>query len=737
MGTKLITLIAFLFFGVKMMAQERVPEALPMLSIQPIVALYPPFDAAMERYKYDYRSYYFSMYPKQLPHVVVTAQRMDSDYSKTPATISNANAWIDRRTTPELLVTTPGVFVQKTNHGGGSPFIRGLTGNQTLLLIDGIRMSNAAFRYGPNQYLNTIDPFSFSGIEVVKGAGSVEYGSDAMGGVVNVISPTPYFNPNGPGRIRSKLTSFWRSQDMEKTLHGETDFKSKNLVLRGGLTLRRFGDLVGGDTTGVQRPTGYEESAFDIKANVKLDSSSFLTVAHQFFRQTDIPIYHKIQLEDFAHNHIALQQRQLSYIKYEWLAPHISSQDYSSQQLLARGLKLGLQKITATASLQSTDEHRESQKNGSATFRKEADDVRSLGASVLAEFKLTDWWRSTLGLETYHDLVGSTRSDVDTGTGSATAKRGLYPDGATHLSNAVFCTNSWESDDWNFTGGLRFNHFSIKVEDENIGEAHLTPSALVWNAGVLRKLDRFNTAFTSFNTAFRAPNVDDLGSLGIVDFRYEVPTADLKPEKSYNMELGWRHQRENWTANLAVFRNELRDLITRVRVGTDSIAGYPVYQKENVQEGYIHGVEVSSWLNLSQGFWLNGNLAWQYGQNVTDDEPLRRIPPLFGNLSLQYWGEPTKVRKFRQNWWGTLEWLFAAKQDRLAAGDRADNRIPAGGTPGWNVLNLNGYWKFSKSKYALTLRAGLWNILNADYRYHGSGVNGVGRSVTAGVTVGF
>lgn len=734
MRTKLLTLIGILFLGVEMVAQER----LPTVSLKPIAILYPT-DEVMERYKNNYLNYYSPLYPKQLPYVVITAQRMDSDYKKTPAIISFAYPWIDRRTTPEFLVTTPGIFVQKTNHGGGSPFIRGLTGNQTLLLVDGIRLNNATFRYGPNQYLNTIDPFSFSYIEVVKGSGSVEFGSDAMGGVLNVISPTPYFNPNGPGRIRGRLTNFWRSQDMEKTLHGETDFKSKNLVLRGGLTLRRFGDLVGGDTTGVQRPTGYDESAFDIKANVKLDSSSFLTVAHQFFRQTDVPIFHKIQLEDFASNHIALQQRQLSYVRYEWVAPQISKQPFSALGLLARGLKTGLQKITATASIHQTDEHRESQKNGSSTLQKEADEVRSLGASVQAEYKFTKWWRSTLGLETYHDLVSSNRTNMDTGTGSETDKRGLYPDGATHLSSAIFCTNQWESGDWNFTGGLRFNHFSIKVEDENIGEAHLTPAALVWNAGALRKLNRFNSAFASFNTAFRAPNVDDLGSLGIVDFRYELPTADLKPEKSYNMELGWRHQRENWTANLAVFRNELRDLITRVRVGADSIAGYPVYQKENVQEGFIQGIEFSGSLSLTNGFLLHGNLAWQYGQNVTDNEPLRRIPPLFGNLSLQYGGGGNYSKRLAkyQNWWGTLEWLFAAKQGRLAAGDKADNRIPLGGTPGWNVLNLNGYWRFSKSRYAMTLRAGLWNIFNADYRYHGSGVNGVGRSVTAGVTVGF
>jgi len=646
-----------------------------------------------------------------LTEIIVTAQRSETARFNTPASVEKLTQkrLLDRqeRSTPEALMSTPGVFVQKTNHGGGSPFVRGLTGNQTLLLVDGIRLSNAAFRYGPNQYLNTIDPFSIQSIEVLKGGGSVGYGSDALGGTINVLTQSLDFFENG-SNLQTRGLALWRSQDMEKTAHADLGFANKNWAFRAAGSLRKFGDLVGGDTTGVQSPNGYDEAAFDLKGKVRLGKNAAVTLAHQFLRQNDVPVFHKIQLENFARNHMTLQQRQLSYARFEFLPERIS----------------GLQKITATASLQRTDEHRESQKNGSTTLRKETDDVRSIGVSVLAEFKFTKWWRSTLGVETYHDLVGSIRTDVDTGTGSETNKRGLYPDGSTHLSSAIFCTNNWESGDWSFTGGLRFNHFSIKVEDENIGEAHLTPAALVWNAGALRKLGKSDAAFFSFNTAFRAPNVDDLGTLGIVDFRYELPTADLKPEKSYNFELGWRHRSERWQLETALFRNELRDLITRVRVGTDSIAGYPVYQKENVQEGFIHGIETSGNLLIAKGLRLNAHLAWQYGQNLTDDEPLRRIPPIFGRVGLNY---------SHEKWQLTLESLFAGKQDRLAAGDKADNRIPAGGTPSWNVVNFFGNYQWKM----LTLRAGLWNIFNADYRYHGSGVNGVGRSVTAGVTVGF
>ena len=98
------------------------------------------------------------------------------------------------RSVPEMLFGAPGIFLQKTNQGGGSPFLRGLTGQQTLLLVDGIRINNATFRSGPNQYLNTLDPFWISRVEILESSGSVEYGSDAIGGVVQVFTKAPEFS---------------------------------------------------------------------------------------------------------------------------------------------------------------------------------------------------------------------------------------------------------------------------------------------------------------------------------------------------------------------------------------------------------------------------------------------------------------------------------------------------------------------------------------------------------------
>ena len=158
---------------------------------------------------------------KALDEVVVTALRSESKIISIPSSISVVDEeYISTRlsrTTPEILMGTAGVFVQKTNHGGGSPFVRGLTGNQILLLIDGIRLNNSTFRYGPNQYFNTIDPFSISRMEVLKGEGAVAYGSDALGGTIQVFTQNPTFNSGFHGNITGRIGT----QSIEQTGRGE------------------------------------------------------------------------------------------------------------------------------------------------------------------------------------------------------------------------------------------------------------------------------------------------------------------------------------------------------------------------------------------------------------------------------------------------------------------------------------------------------------------------------------
>ncbi|MEY3508092.1 MAG: hypothetical protein RIR44_1324, partial [Bacteroidota bacterium] len=154
------------------------------------------------------------------------------------------------RTTPEALMGVSGVFLQKTNHGGGSAFIRGLTGNQTLLVMDGIRINNATYRYGPNQYLNTIDMFTLKKIDILKGIGAIEFGSDAMGGVIQM--ETKQNSLKDIGKLHVSNTSKFVTHQMESTNRTEVQFAQKKWDFIGGISFKNYGDIWGGGNIGKQ-----------------------------------------------------------------------------------------------------------------------------------------------------------------------------------------------------------------------------------------------------------------------------------------------------------------------------------------------------------------------------------------------------------------------------------------------------------------------------------------------------
>jgi hemoglobin/transferrin/lactoferrin receptor protein len=645
---------------------------------------------------------------KPMQEVVVTAQRSAQEIVNIPYSVQKLNNRqlneFMPRSTPEALARMNGVFVQKTNHGGGSPFLRGLTGNQTLLLVDGIRLNNSTFRYGPNQYLNTIDAFTIQNIEVAKGTGSVQYGTDAIGGVVQVLTRSPQFANNKPA-FGGAVTAKYMSGNMEKTIRGEASYSGKTFALLTGISKKDFGDLIGGDTTGKQSPSGYDEWAFDIKAKWKLSEKMQFTAATQFLQQQHVPVYHKVRLEDFAVNEMEPQRRLLSYAK-----------------LNTKGRNRLLKEIEVTLSYQQNAEGRSSIKNNSTTLRKERDEINTAGFTIDVVSTIESRWTANSGIELYHDNVSSTRNDINTQTALNVPKRGLYPDASRYGNYSVYSLHHLQLGKWVADAGLRFNTFRIRISDTSLGNVQISPSALVGNAGLLYKLNKQQSVYITFSSGYRAPNIDDMGTLGIVDFRYEIPAAGLQPEKSAHTEMGYKLHSKKLDASAAFYYMHLSDIITRVKTAGQVISGYPVYKKENTEAAFIKGFETE--INYTPVKRLNftAAAAYAYGQSLSKNEPMRRIPPFNGRFIASY---KTSA------WFAAAELQFAAKQNRLAQGDKDDNRIPAGGTPGWQILNFYGGYTF----HSLQFNTGLQNIFNKDYRTHGSGINGAGRSIWFSATL--
>ncbi|MEZ0483322.1 TonB-dependent receptor [Fibrella aquatica] len=642
---------------------------------------------------------------------VVTTQRQENPDFDRPemTTVITARDLQQRspRTVPEALIGATGVFLQKTNHGGGSPFVRGLTGQQTLILVDGIRLNNSTFRSGPNQYLNTIDPQSISQIEVLRSSGSVTYGSDAIGGVVNVLTKTPQFSEQT--QVTGSVFGKAMTRDMEYSSRAELGVSTASVALLGGLAYRNFGDLVAGKGLGLQSPTGYNQLSGDIKARFRLSDRFVATAAYQSLRQDSVPVFHRVRLENYRYYQFNPQRRQLAYARLEGFFDHKF-----------------LQSVQLTALWQDQTEGRQSQRNNNPTAIYERDQTTTTGLTLLANAQPTRFWQMQNGVEWYDDRVNSSRRDVNTQTGVGTSKRGLYPNGATMSSLAIYSAHTITLNRLTLTAGGRYNAFRIMTPEAgptSTDEAVIRPSALVGNAGLSLALTPSLRVVGSVQSAFRAPNIDDLGTLGVVDFRYEVPNANLRPERSLNTEAGVKLRTQRVSATLLAYNNRLTDFISRVRSGNDSIQGYPVFVKLNSAESFIRGLEAEAEYEFLPNWLAYGNLTYTYGQNVTANEPFRRIPPLNGRVGLTY-QSPT-------GWWTRAEYLYAGAQTRLAAGDLSDNRIAKGGTPGWQVLNLNGGYRWQH----VTISAEWQNITNEAYRTHGSGVDGVGSSAWLSVLV--
>jgi outer membrane receptor protein involved in Fe transport len=517
------------------------------------------------------------------------------------------------------------------------------------------------------------------------------------GGVINLSTKENEYSSR-PILHASTLGKFI-SSNMEQTSRSEISFSNAQLAIQGGLSFRNYGNLKGGENVGLQNPTGYNENNIDLKVKLKITKQDEVIIATQNTIQHHVPIYHKIALENYRINEVEKQARSLNYVKYK----HINNNKWFAEFLV-------------TASTQRTIEQRSLQRNNSTIYRNEADTVHTIGMTSEIISKPTKYWTFNTGFDYYQDNIYSSAKELNQQTNTTVFKRGLYPNAAKYNNSSVFNLHHFQLGRLFIETGLRYNFLKININDLTIGKIVVRPSALVQNLGISYALTKNNFVYTSFTTGYRAPNIDDMGTLGIVDFRYEIPSYDLKPEKSFNTELGYKYSSKETSVNVAVFNMQLSDIITRVKVDGQVMNGYNVYNKKNVESSYIKGFEVSFSKIIHQYFNWTSNLTYTYGQNITKNEPMRRIPPLFGQNKIEWKKGKTSL---------AFTHVFAGKQDRLAQGDIDDNRIGKLGTPNWNLMNFDASIQFKH----LNLHTSLINILNEKYKTHGSGVYGMGRAI--------
>ncbi len=675
----------------------------------------------------------------ELGDVLVTASRNTESVHEVPQFVSVINPRKIRernnQQTPELLREEPGLTVQKTNQGGGSPIMRGLKANKLLFLVDGIRLNNSTYRGGNTQYLNTVDSGTLDRVEIVHGPISVLYGSDALGGAINLITKSPQLTLDGKPTFGGSASASLSTADETKTSNFNvmTGNSKWGLIIKG--SFKSFGDISRGSSGGSslmnrlrndsrtnrvlnkkQSPNGYDSYDLSSKALVRLSHLQELTFAAQLNRQNSVPRYDVVETLGDSVRLFDPQERDLFYMTYV---------NKTHSRLF--------NKFTVTASLHRQLERRRRIKFGSTNETFDQFRTRTTGLQVNFNKLFGSNHQLVYGSEFYFDQVATKSSGRDLITAIESRRAPLFPDGSSFLTLGVFAQDAFHIlPKWKLILGGRFSTTQLKApfEDDaanlqNFGTIEQTNSSVTGSLGSRFAISKKLSFVTNIAQGFRTPNLDDVSKLGPGKGKsfFDVPNADTKPEKTLSIDGGFKIFSNGLRANVFGFYNSIKDLLVRqpaefngatfVIEEGDTLA---VFHKENTGKAYTTGIALNAEFSVTPDLVLLGNLSYTYGQNTSNSEALSSIPPFGGLLGLRW----------RQNkYWAELHSRFAAEQTRLSLEDQADLRIPEGGTPGWYTLNLKLGTDITE---AVSLKVAVMNILDRNYREHLSGFNAPGRN---------
>lgn len=745
---------------------------------------------------------------------------------------------------PQLLREEPGVQLQQTTSHQGAVLIRGLTGQQVLHLIDGVRYNNSTFRPGPNQYLATVDPSFVERLEVSRGPNSMQYGSDSLGGTLNLLPPRP-FEASGAKRFQGELTPLFRSTDLAGGGSLRLSYGTDKWYLLGGGSYRRGQDLRTGqaedshaavtrflglpsDVLGDRlQDTGFTQWAGYLRMfwNVRPDQTLSLT----YHRGEQLGGNRYDQLNGGNGNRLNSFDPQVLdffYARYEkrqlgWLDSLSGTFSYNRQR----------------------DDRRFQGGSGNplATITEDDSTTSVFGYQIQATTHFGAHHVLLFGGEAYDEYIDARAENLNPTTGALTQVRGRFPDGSRYTSYGTFAQHSseWFGSRLRTQAGVRFSGNLFRTfADKNpfvnglptVPDFSTSLYDVTFQTGATYRLLSWMTVFASFSRGFRAPNTNDYSSVGLTSNGFEVspeqakaaggfvgttannaavssgiPVQQLVPERLYDIEGGVRFHAGRVYGSVTTFQYNLSDFITKrtliLPAGAvgQSIGGAtitqqlasgavitgvdprPVITRANIGEVRIRGFEVEGRVRISAAWTVGGNVSYLRGvDRQTDQAPDIEggLPPLHGLFSVRW--QPSS----KPYWVETFSY-WSDKQDRLSSLELADQRIGAartrssiaaffnngavarglvaGGillptgetltqvqdrvlsvgvtsaplftdTPGFATLNFRGGYRFGESQEFIWV---LENVLDKNYRLHGSGVDSPGRNLQVTYTIRF
>lgn len=696
--------------------------------------------------------------PVRLNEIVVSVNRWEQNKSEIPNTIKTIQKEeilrYNPQTSADMLGQKGGVFIQKSQMGGGSPMIRGFSANRVLIVVDGIRMNNAIFRSGNLHNVLSIDANSLENTEVIFGPGSVIYGSDALGGVMSFNTLKPKLSTSDKTEQGGKFFARFSSANLEKTIHATYNFGSKKWAAVFNATFFDFDNLRMGKNgpdeylrkeyvlklpyldrkpfsgtdiivqtrnPEIQKYTAYDQFNLLGKTRFRPNEYFDFLLNLQHSQTGDIPRYDRL----IEYKNGKLRDGQWYYGPQKWTLASGQMQ-YNRQQVL-------FDKINLLAAWQKYEESRNNRKLNDENLAHRRENLGIYSFNIDFGKKIDKKNELFYGAEAYLNHVASSGVSENLLTGDTKTIASRYPDGSQYGSVAAYSSYKYSlSEKLIFQLGMRYTSTHLKGDfDPGFYNFPFTGfdmqnSAFNGNLGMVWHPTPNWQINVHSSTGFRSPNIDDVAKV----FDSEpgnvvVPNPNLKPEYARNLELSiLRNYSHKARIEITGFYTWLKDAMVRrdfMLNGQDSI----VYDGElskvealvNAESARIYGASLSLEYLFSNTFRTRNDITITRGED-SEGFPPRHVPPTFGSSHLIFETQKWFVDLYA-DYSGELTFEELAPDEKskphLYLPDKNGNPY----SPAWWTLNLKSNFKLNG---IVTLGAGVENLLNKRYRPYSSGI---------------
>lgn len=696
-----------------------------------------------------------------LEEVVVTGAGVKTLVKESPVPIAalSRTQWLQSASTNlvDAIVKLPGVSQIMTGPTLSKPIIRGLGFNRVITVHDGVRQEDN--QWGEEHSLH-IDEFSIERYEIIRGAGSLMYGSDGLGGVISVISPTP----TEEGKIRGSILYNFQSNNTLQGVSANLGGNTNGFIWTGRLSHKNAGNyqnpydgLVNGSAfneldysgmIGLNKKWGYSRLYFSkFGQNINIidgtrDSFGNFTQSALLNGKLVKQTLSKEALENPTIN--PSNSQQLENYKISW-------NNY-----------LNLGKSTLSFNLAYSQNRRKEYGNIFKPFQADLYFfLETLYYDARFNFPEKNNFETTIGTNGMLQKMNNRGNET------------LYPN-FNLFDNGVFVFTKKKIDRLILSGGLRFDIRQLNIEKlyiDSEGKFQTSPSSntterftgfeknfknVTGSFGAVYKINDLLSVKTNLARGFRAPSVPEISSNGehAGTFRYEIGNINQQSEVSLQNDFGFTYENTSWYADVNFFSNRIQNYTfserVQTRAGQDSIInGVPVfrYQQGNAR---LLGMEAvltfnpmsARWLSITESYSLVNGVNLSAKNDSAKYLPFMPPPRWLTTLKLtkDTWG------KNLRNAYLTLELEHNQQQNKVLLAYNTETFTPA-----YSLLNIGtGATITNRKKQALfSLYLNVNNVLDKAYQSHQSrlkyldtnlstgrqGVFNMGRNVSVKVVV--